>query len=67
MCILAFSFIAYNIDLDKIERVKIYHCEKHVGSKIVEYIKTEPTNRECCFQIIEGKQYWWCFINKEGK
>jgi len=66
MCILAFSFVAYNIDLDTTERVKIYHCEKRIGSKIVEYVKTEPTGRECGFQIIESEQYWWCFINKRN-
>ena len=60
-CVLAFTIQAYNIDLDKVERVEIYRCERKNGSDIV---KTEPTGRECGFQVIDGKQYWWCFIKK---
>ncbi len=54
-CVLAFTIQAYNIDLDKVERIKIYRCERRGGFDIV---KTEPTGRECGFQVIDGKQYW---------
>ena len=34
-CVLAFVIQAYNIDSDKVEKVKIYHCERKSGSNIV--------------------------------
>ena len=54
-CVLAFTIQAYNIDLDKVEKVKIYKCKKKDGSK---FVKTKPIGRECGFQVINGKQYW---------
>jgi aspartate 1-decarboxylase len=56
VCHIAFNFIAYNVDLHKIERVKIINCND--GDKIY----TIPKNRGCGFNIIDGKKYWYCYI-----
>jgi len=53
-CVLAFTIQAYNIDLNKVEKIKIYRCERKGGS---EFVKTEPRGRQCGFQVINGKQY----------
>ena len=61
ICKVMFAFLAYNYDLDKLERVKILRCE----TKHYDFVKTIPANRECGFNLLNGKKYWYCFINKE--
>ena len=62
ICELVLSFAAYNVDLKKVEGVKIYRCEK----KYSETVKTLPKNRVCGFTEIDGEKYWYCFV-KERK
>jgi len=60
-CELVLTITAYNIDLDKIEKVRYYRCVKNHREIII----TKPKNRECGFNLINDKKFYYCQIRNE--
>jgi hypothetical protein len=61
ICELVLTITAYNVDLNKVEKVKFFECTKNHKEIMI----TKPRNRECGFNLINGKKYFYCFIRKE--